>query len=474
MMPDTPSKVPTNELTKRTSEVGERAADNLKWSVAATMKTLKKMRDDPQIGLGLELVKAPIYGAEWRVECDDDRVGEFVTAELKHIWRSALRSSLTAVEFGFAAHEKLWEVDSDGAHIKSLKDLDPADCVLMHDAQGSFAGFRHKARTTVPAEKSFVFTHDKQFGNPYGQHRMRRSAQYWQWCGNCYRLMNQYLQRRAVPPVIGHAPCEKRQTDAGTEVDTVDEMQKNLKAIMSGGAVTLPAEFDENGNPLWSIELLQDQQRSTDFLAPIAHYETMKMRGILVPDRTATQGETGAYSVAEAHIEMFLVLEEQLLFDLLDHFNLYLIPQIVIYNFGPDAPEARVTSEGLSREAQAMLSDLVGKLLQSQVTAAKAAEALDVIEVLKGAGVPVRADADGAQPPSAGAEAQPGAQPPSAGEAALAARLAARVPPSNSFEGAALANRLAGIAGHERLIELGMDDAQAIYDAVKARLIAQS
>ena len=98
--------------------------------------------------------------------------------------------------------------------------------------------------------------------------------------------------------------------------------------------------------------------------------------------------------MAEAHIEMFLVLEDLLLWDLLDHFNRYLVPQLAEYNFGPGAPEARIASDGISAEAKEMMRSLVEKVLAQPVTAQLAAEAMDVVDVLKTAGVPTVDEAE--------------------------------------------------------------------------------
>ncbi|HRU06656.1 MAG TPA: hypothetical protein P5137_12880 [Candidatus Brocadiia bacterium] len=383
-------KPDVRELTARSGDEENLPAAVMEWEVRDRMANLARMAEDPQIGLGLELVKAPLYGAAWTVECESDEIAEFLTAEMKRLWRGALRTCLAAVEFGFSPHEKLWEIGEDGrARVKQLKDLDPKRTVILRDESGQFAGVRH-GDAVVPAEKCLIFSHWKRWGNLYGTPRTRRVQQYWLWGKNVYELMNRYLHRRAIPPIVGYGPNEMRQGDNGVEENALKTMMQALRALKSAGIVTLPAEYGDDGKPLWSVSLLADtEQRAADFLKAIEHYETMKLRGMLVPDRVATQGATGAYSVAEAHTETFLMLEDQLLFDLLDTFNTYLLPQMVLFNFGPGAPPARMTSDGLNRETRTVMRELVEKLLANSLTGELVHDAVDVIQVLKGAGAPV-------------------------------------------------------------------------------------
>jgi len=318
-----------------------------------------------------------------------------------------VRSSLSAVEFGFAAHEKLWSQDADGVHLDQIKDLDPMWSVLLHDEDGDFAGIRWTPMpsfaigtafiqpVTVPAQKAFVFTHWKEFGNLYGIHRMHRAAKFYQWGRNFMLLAGQYAQRCAIPRYKAWAPAEMRTNAQGSEIDTLAEMHENLLTLRAGGSITYPDERDDKGNSRWGVEMLDDKLAGMDSLLKAIEYcDTMKLRGMIVPDATATQKNKGAYNIAEAHQEVFMILEEQLLFDVLDQFERYLVPQMVLYNFGPTAPKVSLVSDGLSEENKQRLSSLIEKLIAQPVTAEAVAEALDTVKVLQDSDVPVKSDVE--------------------------------------------------------------------------------
>jgi len=378
------------ELTRRQSgsfvlDMGEEPRPD-----RLSVHTLKEMRRDGQIALGLELVKAPLYAAPWRVECKDTGIAAYVKAEFDRVWRTAVRTALRAVDFGFAPHEILWSQDGAGVHLKTLKDLDPQHTTLLRDRAGDYGGFRWNDEVVVPAEKTFVMTHWKEFGNLYGVSRMTAAYPHWDDCRDARKQLRTYLRRRAIPPIKGRAPAERRQTPGGAEVDCIAEHHKNLMTLQSGGVATMPSEYDEKGNPLWDAELMSDnQQRSDDFLKPITYHDTMKLRSMMVPERTATQDGKGALAMAEAHTEMFLILEDMLLFDLVEQLNLYVVTRLVDYNFGLAAPDCRLVTDGLSEKTKALMRSIVEKLLTQRLTAALVAETLDVTKVLQGSALPL-------------------------------------------------------------------------------------
>ncbi|HOQ59084.1 MAG TPA: hypothetical protein PKZ08_00550 [Vicinamibacterales bacterium] len=386
----------TGEMTQRSGSAGALQAANLEWGVRTTLRALKEMRADPQIALGLELVKAPIHGASYglRAECEDARIAAFVQAEIERIWRGAVTTALTAVEFGFSAHEKVWRVDADGVHIAKLKDLDPAHCVLLQDENGDFGGLRWQPPSQppviVPAAKCFIFTHAKEFGNLYGRSRMSSAARHWQYGNNFMLLAGRCAERAAIVRYKGWAPQGQVQTADGRMADGIAEMHANLLALKAGGVISMPSDADAQGKRLWDAETIEDDLASMEWLLKlIEHCDTMKLRGMLVPDRVATQGDKGALAMAEAHIKTFLSLEDRLLFDLLDHLDRYLVTQLVRYNFGPDAPECHLKSDGLGEEAKARLYALVDKVLAQPITAQLAAEVLDVARILREGDVPL-------------------------------------------------------------------------------------
>ena len=398
---------------------------------AVSIETRKRMRLDPQVRLALAAIKAPILGLPWRAESAEPGLARFVEAALRPLWRSLLRSALNAVDFGFQVHEKVWEVADlvveergaasglrtyrDIVTYRKLKDLDPASVVILTDEGGDFAGFRQLATdVVVPAEKAFVVTCEREWGNLHGTSRLDAAYEPWYWCRVMYASCNRYFERKGDPPIKGHAPAEVRLDADGKEVNSLDEANAVIQSLRAGGTAVFPDERDEHGNPRWDFNFLLDDKRADMFLAYIQHLEVLKLRALLVPERVLThEGAAGSYALAAEHTDTFLRSEELLIQELLDHVNRYLIPQLLFYNFGPDVPPVRITTPGLSRANQELMKELVLRLLGAEASERDArrpalAGLLDAVKLLEELNLPVRGEGEaGGRPTSA--DVTPGA-----------------------------------------------------------------
>lgn len=349
------------------------------------------MRDDFQLGFGLGLVKAPIFNIEWDIECESDEIKDFVKEEMKLVWRDLMRSALSGIEFGFSPHEIIWKIENARVRFDKIKPLEPEYSELKTDVYGKYIGLVYRGKVNIPAIKTFVFTHDREYLSLYGRSRLRRAKNPWNWCKNLYELMHRYFERRAEPPIVGYAPSEKMaDPDTGTEDDGVKIMLDLLSRMKAGASIALPHDPDEKGEQRWRVDLLQDDRRGDMFLEVINHHETSKLRAVIVPERVATQGEAGTYAMAQAHARMFLTLEDQLLEDLLEQTTRYVVKRLTFYNYGPDAPAAKITSPGLRAEDRENLYNFVTQLLTQPITADAIAGAIDTDAVIQGAGLPMR------------------------------------------------------------------------------------
>jgi len=382
---------------------------------AISIETRKRMRLDPQIRLALAAIKAPIMGLAWRAESVDGSLARFVESALRPVWRSLVRSALNAVDFGFQVHEKVWQVGElkveepaaeggrrvrtcpDVVTYRKLKDLDPASVVILADERGNFAGFKQLSTdVVVPAEKAFVVTFEKEWGNLYGTSRLDAAYEPWYWCRVMYASCNRYFERKGDPPIKGHAPAEIRLDEDGNEVTSLDEANTVIQSLRAGGTAVFPDERDEHGNPRWDFEFLLDDKRAEMFLDYIQHLEVLKLRAMLVPERVLThEGATGSYALAQEHTDTFLRSEELLIQELLDHINRYLVPQLIFYNFGPQAPPVNITTSGLSRSTRELMKELLLQVLAAERVAKEGerpdlAAIIDVVKLLEELNLPVK------------------------------------------------------------------------------------
>jgi len=356
-----------------------------------TLAEYGRMRHDDQIALALFLIKAPLFSAQWWVESENEAAGEFVETELSRLWLRLVRTSLKAVEFGFAPHEKVWEVDGGRYVYDAIKDLDPRKTEILRDAGGHFAGLRYKGGdepVDLSVAKSYVFTVEREFGDLYGISRLKPAWKVWKRSEKIYDATDRYYEKKADPPLKGRAPEGRVVVAGGAEKDNLDYMRDMAVALRNGGAVVFPVGAAPDGSPAWDIEYLTDDKRGDMFIQYLRHLDQAKMRACLVPDRVGTQGETGSYSQARQLTDNFLLGEDHLLSELFEHLQLYVVNPLVAVNFG-DGVEVTLSHRSLSDDTKDLLREVVMKLLSGQVTAMEVVRLLDVPSILEVSDLPV-------------------------------------------------------------------------------------
>ena len=350
-------------------------------SGAAPIRILKKMRSDAQIALGLSAVKAPIAGTSWWAVSSDEEAARFIEAALRPVWSQVMRTCLGAVDFGFQAAEKVFELrrveyefagrrrSHRGVVYRKLRDLDPDEVTLTADERGDFAGVR-VGSDFLPSEKCFVMTLSKEWGDLYGTSRLEAAYEPWYWAGVMYLFANRYFERKGDPAIVGRAPAEERTDADGNRVKTLDEAARVISSLRSGGTAVFPDERDEFGNTRWDFRYLIDDKRADMFISYIEHLQVMKLRAILVPERTVTQdASSGSFAMASEHTETFLRNEETLLAEIIEHVNRYIVRPLAEFNFGRGV-DVRIETGGVRRKNEALLKEILFKVIDAETALA--------------------------------------------------------------------------------------------------------
>jgi len=361
----------------------------------ATLADYMSMRRDPEIGLGLALIKAPIIGAEWWVDSDNEEAARFIEENLKALWLTLMRTSLTAVEFGFAAHEKVFRLDGGRYVLDSLADLKPTKVELLIDEKGKFGGIRYKPgggadAIDLPVEKCFIFTHGREWGDLYGVSRLANAEAVWRREQKAAAAEDRYFERKADPQIVGRAPAGKQTDASGSERDNFEAMATALAALRSGGAIIVPAGEGKDGKPAWDVELLQDDKRGDMFTGFVDHLDNKKFRALLIPDRILAQQDTGAYDLVEAVTKTFIRMEETLLSELFDHVQKYIVDKIVALNFGEGVSVA-LKHRDLSDETKAAIAEVVKTLATQPASWPDFKDRVDVDAMIEMSDLPLKA-----------------------------------------------------------------------------------
>ncbi|MFA4871313.1 MAG: hypothetical protein WC623_24150 [Pedobacter sp.] len=346
-------------------------------------ETFNRMRKHPQIHAGLMTIELPLMSTNVFIQCSDPDIMAFVEVVIKRLWRRLVKSSLRGgLVFGRAPHEKVWMQDTvnytiqsaagltedkqrDGWVYKKIKDLYPPRVTLQSTDLGGFNGFKQEDIVITP-EKTFVYIHDQEFGGLYGNSRIKYAYDPWYAVTLMYQFCSKYYERRGEKSIISRGPVGKITDSNGNEFDGMTEAIKTAKSLNSKKIVALPNTKLDDGSYEWTLEYLADDQRGEMFISYIEHLLRMVLVGVYAQEKAFTQStEVGSRSMATAQLDYFLHSLEALLKDIIDSVNLYLIPDLVLYNFGATAPTATVISDGLSKEKKDLVTTIVSEMVKS-------------------------------------------------------------------------------------------------------------
>jgi len=322
--------------------------------------TFTLMRRDHQLAAGLAVIKLPIVSLDFSVQCDDRKVGKTVEWALRRVWRDLIRSLLMAVDYGFASHEKVWkrdtvkisQIDKEGkeeifyqgdlAFYKKIKAHHPESIKMKFDMKQNLIeiiqeGIAITPEIKLPIRKCFLFTNDKEFGNPFGISRLKNAYKVWYWKELLYQFMMQYFERRGTPPIIATAPPGKSVDNAGNQIDNLTLALRLASSLVSSSIAVLPYQQAREGNEnTWKLDLMKDDARGPMFVEALNHLDARCLRSIFVPESILAQEGAGGFSGSSVHADLFLLSEKGLITDIEGAIDDQVIRPFIEANFPPD------------------------------------------------------------------------------------------------------------------------------------------
>ena len=340
------------------------------------LNTYIQMEDDAQIKAVLTIVKAPIMNVVWSIACKDKDISQFCRENLEPLWGNLVRNMLNALNFGWQGFEKIWEKSNESWIYKDFQDLYHGQTDILKTDKMGFGGLSQstlsRGTVTIPIDKSFVFTHEKRFGNLYGRSKLRSAYSYWFIDKYTYDFENQFYERYAIPILHGQAPSGVSQTggDAANPIveDNLKLLLNKLQGLRSATCIVTPSDVGINKEQKWKIDVVESARRGADFTQRHNQLDAMKARAIFAPELVFSTPQAGSsYALAREHATVFMGAEEALLFDIKTHIDKYILPQLVLYNFGSKAPRAEWTFESISVETKNLMRDLVLAMVSGEL-----------------------------------------------------------------------------------------------------------
>jgi hypothetical protein len=341
--------------------------DNIK------IETYDKIYKQYQVKACLNIIRYSLQQVDWFIKTDDEEQEKVISYAIEKIWNNLLKSIAKSFRYGFSPTVKVFtleEIDGKQRIIYSkIKDLDPKLCDVKVDKWGNYDGFIYKKNSTlekviVKPEYSFWYSSDMENGNLYGNSMLQDVYKPWYYSEKVHGYANRYYERFGEPLVVGRAPSggSKVKDSNGKTMDAQDVMSLVIDSIRSHSSAQLPSDKDQEGKDyLYDIKYLESQMRGFDFDNYLGRLDTEITRALLVPDLMFSSGSGGSYGLGAAQIESFYTNLMGIMDNIVDYVNLYIIPQLIEYNFGKG--NAKIAYQPLSIDSKKFINEMINNLI---------------------------------------------------------------------------------------------------------------
>lgn len=370
--------------------------------------TYRKMRGNPTIALARLVATAPIRAAEWSYELGpngtDDMLA-FVQSTIDALKGALVAEALRALDYGWQPFEKVWEYRGGRYVLTKMKPLLPdlTEPLEVKDT-GQFAGLRNRD-VDLGLEKSFVFTYDSEGGAIIGRSRhenVREKA--WHPWEQLLDKKGKYVTKVSGAIPIVRYPQGKAKDASGTERDNFDIAKSVLAELGKLSGVAAPLDLapwaadllrsgvDVSKLLAWQIDFLESKgQHGGDLTNMMRYFDSLMMRGWLVPERAALEGQHGTKAESETQTDIVIAAAEQLLDDIVAAVNADLVEQLLTLNFGQSAKGAvRIAPAPLVDEKASLVRKMIESVLTNPANLAVFLKVVDMDAAVDQIGLPKR------------------------------------------------------------------------------------
>lgn len=356
-------------------------------SRANAIRTYEYMaNDDVAIDLSLRAAKMPILAADFYVEAADDSplsllVQEFVEwnlfSGLQCSWLELLEDVLRFYEYGVTAFEtvyedRVWSPKAAGANSKmytTIKDIasrpTPTLGQFYYDDNGRLLSIDQQAvRATGTADPVnlqisdlLTFTFNRKSGNLEGKSILRTAYKHWFYKNQFYTIDGIQKERHGMGFPVLTLPVNFTEKDKLAALELV----RNIRTNEDAGAV-LPPGF--------VLEFVSISGQPVDVMKSVDHHNGMIMLNVMIAFILAgvsdiPSGRGTAASSQDVYTKSLRYVGNMIC----DVFNLWLIPQLVTYNFPVTSfPKLGVRNIGETKDLQQWASALANLVNADLIT----------------------------------------------------------------------------------------------------------
>lgn len=352
-----------------------------------TLDDFRSMKDHYQINASLTVLAFMMHRLDWRIECENEKISEFIEENLRTIWTRLIRALSQAYWAGYSPCVLQWENDLQNGKIvlDKVKDLIPETARVNWKEVPGYAPPGHippKMKVydgikeyggpgwPIPQENTLWYPLLMENGDYYGRKLLRPAFPSWFFSTLIHLFANRYFERFGEPVPIGRADYEQDIEIGGETLNGRDAMVQILTNLRNRSVVVLPSDRIQTGDGrsdyAYDIEYLESQMRGADFEAYMTRLDEEMTLGLFTPLlllRGASGG--GSYNLGVQQMQMYLWMLNALAGDMQEYINNYVVKRLKDFNFGPNAPKATWVYRQMGKENIETMRAVVTELMRS-------------------------------------------------------------------------------------------------------------
>jgi len=338
-----------------------------------SIKVFKQMSMHSSVASALTLYDSLIGKVKWKVrppeeptkkELSQTKFIEECMGDMEHTFQDFIKDVLSANQFGFSVHEKVFRqrltengsMYSDGKigwkklPIRSQETInrflfsqDGNDIVGVEqsfptsDPAGRYAMRTDMPRLSLgPVGKAMLFRVGKHRGVPTGASPLKDAYIAWRYLTELEQLEAHGIARDLKGLPVLKIPPQYMSNDATPEQKQIYDYYKNVLRNMQSNqqsGLILPTAFDENKQPLFSLELLNSAgQKSHDIDKAKTYYINSIYTSLSADLLVLGQGSTGSFALGQIKNSLIGAYAENLINGIIRVLNEELIKHTYILN----------------------------------------------------------------------------------------------------------------------------------------------
>lgn len=351
------------------------------------IETYKSMMKDAEIKAAFSLIKFATLSRDWKVVYsekakDSEKIVKYLRYCFDHMdgrLSGSLTNLLYAIPYGFAVSEIVYKLIQEGEFtgkvgIRKIKGLDPEAINFKTDKYGNLKEVLQEAQEfgadpiKLPLNRLIVYTNEKEFGNYYGNSRLRSIYKNWFIKDIVTKFWNIALERFGMPILVGRVPSSK----------DLNEMHNILTNVQSKSSLATVEGWDVS-----ALETGIGRSAGGDFKACLQYHNSQICKGMLIPE-TLIGGEAGgSFAKAKVGFDIFVLMLKSLEIDLCGIVEQYLIKPLLNYNFGELEEYPQFVFEPLTKAEFLELAKVFSLLVRNGVVGADETWIRDILRVPK-------------------------------------------------------------------------------------------